>query len=62
MAHNPNEVSSCCGAPLVSRVLSDPTNFSDDDYDLKVRVWVCSQCHAVVSRKVVEGGQSDATT
>lgn len=37
-------LSTCCGAPLVTRFRSDTPNFTDDDYDLKVPVRVCSQC------------------
>ncbi len=44
-------ISSCCGAPLVVEFHSDTTNFSDDDYDLKVPMWVCSMCGAIVDRE-----------
>lgn len=55
-------VSSCCGAPLMERMQSDPTNYTDDDYDLQVRVWVCSKCGSWIDRKPVKRGQADATT
>jgi hypothetical protein len=62
MGQSRGEVSSCCGAPLIRRMQSDPSNFSDDHYDLQVPVWVCSKCHAVIDKKIVKGGQTDATT
>lgn len=53
------EVSSCCGAPLVSRIQPDPTNFSDDDYELVVKVWVCSNCNAVMEIEKKGGRRHD---
>ena len=46
-------ISSCCGAPLVVEFHSDTTNFSDDDYDLKIPVWVCSMCGAIMDRNII---------
>lgn len=48
------EVSSCCGAPLISRFELDPTNFADDDYELVVKVRVCSKCNAVMNLREEE--------
>ena len=53
------EVSDCCGAPLICKIQSDPTNFSDDDYELVVRVWVCSRCGAVMETRRERGGMHD---
>lgn len=47
------EMSSCCGAPIVIEYQSDTTNFSDDEYDLKVPVQVCSLCGVVISKKLL---------
>ncbi len=44
------EVSSCCGAPLMVEIQSDLPNFTDDDYDLKVPIIVCSICGAVIEK------------
>lgn len=44
------EVSSCCGAPIIVEYQTD-VHYSDDDYELKVPVWVCSTCGAVVKDK-----------
>lgn len=43
------ELSSCCEAPIIEEYQADLLNFSDDDYDLKVPVRVCSKCGAVLS-------------
>lgn len=40
------ETSECCGAPIAIEFENDTTNFSDDDYDLKIPVRVCSMCGA----------------
>ena len=47
------ELSSCCGAPLTVEYQSDATNFTDDDYDFRVPVKVCSKCGAVVDESDV---------
>ncbi len=38
------QFSSCCGAPIVVEHWSDLPNYTDDAYDLKIPVWVCSVC------------------
>ena len=53
------EVSSCCGAPLNVEFQSDVPNFTDDDYDLKVPVFVCSICGAVIQGVDTKGRWKD---
>lgn len=43
------ELSSCCEAPVIKEYHADLLNFTDDDYDLKIPVWVCSRCGAVLN-------------
>ncbi len=38
-------------APVIEEHEDDLLNFSDDDYDLRVPVRVCSKCGAAVSGK-----------
>lgn len=42
------EISGCCGAPVILEFQSDTPHCADDEYDLKVPVWVCSICGAVI--------------
>lgn len=56
-------VSSCCGAPIRKEFRSDLPNWTDDDYDLQIPVWVCSQCGAIVrDNGLPKGGLTDATS
>lgn len=45
------EISSCCGAPVIVEYQSDVPHCSDDEYDLKVPVWLCSLCGAVITER-----------
>ena len=56
------EISSCCHAPIQVEYYTDSPHVVDDDYDLKVPVWVCSICGAVIKSSLWEdkGGQKDA--
>jgi hypothetical protein len=50
------EVSSCCGAPIVVERWSDLPHVTDDEYDLKVPVWVCSLCGQLVGEQNLPRG------
>ncbi len=56
------ELSSCCGAPVTVEFVSDDSNFSDDEYELKVPVRVCSLCGKVQSSNLPgeRGGKNAA--
>lgn len=45
------EISSCCGAPVIMEHQSDLSNFTGDEYGLKVPARVCSKRGAAVSGK-----------
>lgn len=57
------EVSSCCQAPIHVEYFTDSPHVTDDDYELKVPVWVCSICGAVIKSSLMDGkgGRKDAT-
>jgi len=50
------DISGCCGAPIVTEYQSDLPNFTDDAYDFKVPVKVCSKCGAVVAKDAKQAG------
>jgi hypothetical protein len=56
------EVSSCCQAPVLVEFYTDSPHVTDDEYELKVPVWVCSICGAVIRSSLMEGkgGRKDA--
>jgi hypothetical protein len=41
-------ISDCCHAAVTIDLLSDPCNFSDDEYDLKIPFRVCSNCGCIL--------------
>jgi hypothetical protein len=51
------ELSRCCNKPIVVELRSDPSNFSDDDYDLKIPFRVCSECGAILIQNRYQGGE-----
>lgn len=53
------DLSSCCGAPVVVEFVSDSPNFTDDNYDLKIPIRVCSLCGKVLSRYPTDEGGGD---